>query len=142
MSGCRTCGQSAPIATKSTPATTVKKAVNTNTAEITDGDKFDPSMVVPKSDTTELVKIRYYGGGMSSKKTGGGCRACGAGKSSYTTVTTETIMFVSEDAPNAIFKQTFQIGHDYYVTKNQAEYLLRLTFIAKSGVEQHKFKEV
>lgn len=139
---CRTCGQSAPIATKATVSTT-SKAVKTDTAvSATTKDKIDLAQVVPKSKTTELVKIRYYGGGMTSKKTGGGCRACGGGKGSYTTVTTETIMFVSEDAPNSVFKQTFQIGHDYYVTRNQADYLLALTYRSKSGVEQHKFKEV
>ena len=137
--GCRTCGQSAPIATK---AVVKKEVIKSPAPSVKAGTKMDTSQVVPKSKTKELVKLRYYGGGMTSKKTGGGCRACGAGKGSYTTVTSETIMFVSEDAANSIFKQTFQIGHDYFVTRNQADYLLSLTFHSKTGVEQHKFKEV
>lgn len=139
--GCRTCGQSAPIATKATVNNVPVKAA-APTVSVSDTKRVDPAMVVPKSKTAELVKLRYYGGGSATKKTGGGCRACGSGKGSYTTVTSETIMFVSEDASNSIFKQTFQIGHDYYVTRNQADYLLSLTYHSKAGVEQHKFKEV
>lgn len=131
--GCRTCGQNAPI---STPPQTVVVSKNEKKLNVAQSGE-----VVVKSHTDELVKLRYYGGGAAAKK-GRGCRACGSGGSSYTTVTTETIMFVSEDSPNSIFKQTFQIGHDYYVTRNQADYLLGLTFRSKAGVEQHKFKEI
>ena len=121
---------------KTTTATTPAPAVATK------NDKVDASLVVPKSATRELVKVRYYGGGSSTKRSGG-CKACGgAGANAYSTVTTETIMFVSEDSPNSIFKQEFHIGHDYMVTRNQADYLLSLTYRARAGNEQHKFKEI
>ena len=131
--GCRTCGQNAPISSPTQGVVVSKTDQNLNVAQ--------SSAVVAKSYTNGLVKLRYYGGGTAAKKTSG-CRSCGGGGSSYTTVTTETIMFVSEDSPNSIFKQTFQIGHDYYVTRNQADYLLGLKFRSRAGVEQSKFKEI
>lgn len=125
--GCRTCGQYAPVSTPS---------LSSNSATPSTGE----GVVVAKSETPNLVRLRYYGGGTSQKKTSG-CRACGGG-GGYTVMTSETIMFVSDDAPNGLFKQTFQIGHDYYVTRNQADYLLTLTFRSKAGIVQNKFKEV
>lgn len=131
--GCVSCGHNAPISTPVQTSSVPSLAEKPNVAQ--------SGEIVGKSENGELVKLRYYGGGSAAKKSGG-CKSCGGGGSSYTTVTTETIMFVSEDSPNSIFKQTFQIGHDYYVTRKQADYLLGLTFRSKAGVEQNKFKEV
>lgn len=97
--------------------------------------------IVPKSASTEKVKLRYYGGGMT-RKTSSGCSSCRGGKSSYSITTSETIMFVSEDAPNGIFSEKFAVGHNYYVTRNQADYLLKLTYRDVAGNSQPKFKEI
>lgn len=86
------------------------------------------------------VKLRYYGGGM--KKNTGGCSTCSGKKTGYSITTSETIRFVSADAPNGLFKMTFSIGHDYYVTEKQAEYLLGLTYVNKSGQTVYKFGKV
>lgn len=98
-----------------------------------------PLIVAASDDTTKKVVLRYYGGGMALKTTG--CRSCGStGK--YTMRTTERIEFASDDAPNGWFSQTFTIGTDYYVTENQAKYLLSLTFVNRAGQVANKFKEV
>lgn len=98
-------------------------------------------VVVPRSTTNERVKLRYYGGGMS-KKVSSGCSTCRGGKTAYAVTTSEVIMFVSEDAPNGIFKEKFSVGHNYYVTRAQADYLLKLKYRDVAGKEQPKFKEV
>lgn len=96
--------------------------------------------VVGASENTEnKVRLRYYGG--TIKKTTTGCSTCSGRKSGYAVTTSETIRFVSEDAPGNWFVQTFQIGHDYYVTEKQAEYLLSLTYVNKAGQTVHKFKK-
>ena len=139
---CSHCGQRKTATPKPTSITTETTTIEAPVVAAKT-DKVDPSLVVPKSKTRELVKVRYYGGGAATKRSGIGCRACGgAGANAYTTVTTETIMFVSEDSPNSIFKREFHIGHDYMVTRNQADYLLSLTYRARTGNEQHKFKEI
>lgn len=95
--------------------------------------------VVKASDSEAKVKIRYYGGTL--KKSTTGCSTCSGKKSGYSVTTSETIRFVSEDAPNNWFVQTFSLGHDYYVTEKQAEYLLSLTYVNKAGQTVHKFKK-
>lgn len=98
-------------------------------------------VVVKKSaDPSAKVRIRYYGGG--SKKSTGGCSTCHGTKGGYTVTTAETIQFVSEDADNELFKMTFNIGHDYYVTEKQAEYLLTLTYRNRAGQVVNKFERV
>lgn len=100
-----------------------------------------PAKVVEASENPSgRVRIRYYGGG-SVQVAGTGCRACGGGRK-YVVTTSETIMFASEDAENGLFKQTFTIGHDYFVTEKQAEYLLSLTYQNRAGKIVHKFKKV
>ena len=110
-----------------------------NTANVS----FTPTMsdeVVPKSDDpNKKIRIRYYGSGTKSKSSG--CKTCGGGKG-YSVTTSETIMFVSEDSPNNLFKETFTIGHDYYVTTNQADFLCDMTYRNKVGQIAHKFKRV
>lgn len=97
-------------------------------------------LIVKKSDSTEgKVKLRYYGGGLALKTTG--CRSCGS-TGQYTLTTTETISFASDDTPGGWFSQVFSVGHEYYVTRNQADYLLKLTFRNKAGQLANKFKEV
>lgn len=99
----------------------------------------------PKSaDPTKKVHLIYNGGGGSSRATGSGCHTCHGGSKSYSTITNETIMFVSEDAPGGIYKEVCAIGHSYFVTEEQAKYLLTLTYVNRSGQKVHKFtkKEV
>ena len=97
-----------------------------------------PAVVVGKSeDTSNKVKLRYFGGG--SKKTSGGCSTCSGKKSGYTVTTSETIRFVSEESPGGLFNQTFSIGRDYYVTEKQADYLLSLTYRNRAGQVVKKF---
>lgn len=97
--------------------------------------------VVGKSDSPyRKIRLRYYGGG--SKVAVGGCHTCHGGRRSYTVTTSETIRFVSEDAPDGMFKMTFSIGHDYYVTEKQAEYLLTLTYRNQAGQIVNKFQKV
>lgn len=86
------------------------------------------------------VRIRYYGGG-TRKAVGSGCSTCRGKKGGYVVTTSETIQFVSEDVPGGLFKETFSIGHDYYVTEKQAEYLLSLTYTNRAGQVVHKFKK-
>lgn len=95
-------------------------------------------VVEASEDTSKKVKLRYYGGGLALKTTG--CRSCGS-SGQYSLVTTEVIQFATDDSPNGWFKETFSVGHDYYVTEKQAEYLLSLTFTNKAGQIAHKFKK-
>lgn len=97
-------------------------------------------LVLPKSeDGSRKIKLRYYGGGLALKTTG--CRSCGS-TGQYTLTTTETISFASDDTPGGWFSQVFTVGHDYYVTEQQAKYLLSLTFRNKAGQIANKFKAV
>lgn len=99
------------------------------------------SGVIEKSDNPDVkVKLRYYGGGLGLSSSGG-CHSCsGGGK--YSLITTENISFASDDSPNGWFSQTFHIGHDYYVTEKQAEYLCTLTYRTQAGEIAHKFKRM
>lgn len=100
-----------------------------------------PARVIKASDTTEKVLLRYYGGGSGTTKVRG-CRSCGGGKVKYATITSERIMFASEDSPNGFFNLLVSVGHDYWVTRSQADYMLTLTYKNKAGQEVHKFKEI
>lgn len=138
---CSSCGGASRVAP--TPVNDVhRKAV-----QAVQGDKgsvyTSPQVdnVVGKSTSTKKVQVRYYGGGYAQKR-GTGCRSCGGGNGSYSVVTNETIMFVSEDAPGGLFKETFSVGHDYYVTEKQAEYLLSLQFRSRAGTMENKFRKV
>lgn len=103
--------------------------------------KKTTAKVIEKSNTSEKVLLRYYGGGSGTTKVRG-CRSCGGGKVKYATVTSERIMFASEEAPNGFFNLFVSVGHDYLVTRAQADYMLTLTYKNKAGQEVHKFKEV
>jgi len=103
--------------------------------------KNTPARVVEKSTTTEKVLLRYYGGGSGTTRVRG-CRSCGGGRVKYATVTSERIMFASEDAPNGFFNLLVSVGHDYLVTRSQADYMLTLTYKNNAGQIVHKFKEV
>lgn len=93
----------------------------------------------PKSkDPSKKVHLVYNGGGSSKTRTSG-CHTCHGSAKSYSTVTNESIMFVSEDSPNGIYKEVCAIGHDYYVTEEQANYMLTLTYVNRSGQKVHKF---
>lgn len=121
--GCASCGKS------KTTKRTVEAVVKVE----------EPDLIVGKSESSRLVKLRYYGGGL--ERSTSGCRSCsGAGK--YSVKTSETIEFASDDAKNGWFKQTFSRGRDYYVTEKQAEYLLKLTFTNQSGQKANKFTKV
>lgn len=98
-------------------------------------------VVVEKSNNPQAkVRIRYYGGG--TKKSTGGCHTCHGSRGGYVVTTAETIQFVSEDSDNELFKMTFNIGHDYYVTDKQAEYLCSLTYRNRAGQIVNKFQRV
>lgn len=103
--------------------------------------KNTPAKVVEASKTPEKVMLRYYGGGSGTTRVRG-CRSCGGGKVKYATVTSERIMFASEDAPNGFFNLLVSVGHDYLVTRSQADYMLTLTYKNNAGQIVHKFKEV
>lgn len=98
-------------------------------------------VVVPKSaDPTKKVRVRYYGGGITAKKVSR-CASCGSAKGSYQRLTNETIMFASDDEPNGLFMKPMTAGHDYWVTEEQAKYLLENeVYISQAGIETHKFK--
>lgn len=99
-------------------------------------------IVVEKSNSPNAkIRIRYYGGG-SKKSVGSGCHTCHGKGGGYVVTTSETIRFVSEDCPDGWFKMTFNIGHDYYVTEAQAEYLLTLEYRNRAGQIVKKFKKV
>ena len=117
-----------------------RAAAKPSTANVDNRKPAPIGTVVGKSDNTDnKVKLRYYGG--SVKKAAVGCSTCSGSKSAYTVTTSETIIFVSEDAPGGLYKVTFQIGHDYYVTEKQAEYLLTLTYTNRAGQLVHKFQK-
>ena len=100
------------------------------------------SVIVGKSKNPEVkVALVYRGGGMVKQKWTPGCSSCG-GNGQYALLTSETIMFASDDAPNGMFKLFVQAGRTYYVTEEQAKYLLAITFINQSGQEVNKFTKV
>ena len=107
-------------------------------------DNRQPSgegVVVEKSNNPNAkVRLRYYGGG--TKKATGGCHTCHGSRGGYVVTTSETIRFVSEDAPDGMFRLTVNIGHDYYVTESQAEYMLTLEYRNRAGQVVKKFKKV
>ena len=98
--------------------------------------------VAASEDSSKKVRLRYFGGGVTKKVSGTGCSTCRSGAGGYVNTTTETITFVSEDAPGGLFRQVVTVGHDIYVTEKQAEYLLALTYKNKGGQTVHKFKKV
>lgn len=97
------------------------------------------NLIVEQSDTAEKVKLRYYGGGMTRQTSG--CASCGS-QGKYALTTSEAIQFASDDAPMGWFSQVFSVGQDYYVTKKQAERLLKETFTNPSGQVVNKFKVI
>ena len=103
--------------------------------------KNTTAKVIEASKTTEKVLLRYYGGGSGTTRVRG-CRTCGGSKVKYATITSERIMFASEDSPNGFFNLLVSVGHDYLVTRSQADYMLTLTYKNKAGQVVHKFKEV
>lgn len=95
-----------------------------------------------KSESSERnVRVRYYGGGVSNRRSSG-CSACGSARGSYSRITNELIQFPSEDAPNGFFSEHMEAGRDYWVTEKQAEYLLSLTYRNQAGEITHKFSKV
>lgn len=99
-----------------------------------------PLPMVEASETNKKVKLRYLGGGYSTQ--GQGCRSCGGTGTKYKFVSSERIQFVSEDSPENWFNQLFTVGHDYYVTEKQAEYLLSLTYQSRAGRATNKFERL
>ena len=99
-----------------------------------------PLPMVEASETNKKVKLRYLGGGYSTN--GQGCRSCGGTGAKYKFVSSERIQFVSEDSPDNWFNQLFTVGHDYFVTEKQAEYLLTLTYTSRVGKLAHKFEKI
>ncbi len=99
-----------------------------------------PLPMVEASETNKKVKLRYLGGGYSTQ--GQGCRSCGGTGTKYKFVSSERIQFVSDDAADGWFNQLFTVGHDYYVTEKQAEYLLSLTYQSRAGRAANKFERV
>lgn len=95
------------------------------------------NLIAGKSGDAAKVKLRYNGGAMALQTSG--CASCGS-RGKYSVTTSETIQFVSEDAPGGWFKQRFDIGRDYYVTKEQAKKLLEETYTNPAGQTVHKFK--
>lgn len=99
-----------------------------------------PLPIVDKSESETKVKLRYLGGGYSAN--GQGCRSCGGSGTKYKFVTSERIQFVSEDVSDGWFNQLFTVGHNYFVTEKQAEYLLSLQYTSKAGRVVNKFERV
>lgn len=98
------------------------------------------SVIVAKSANPELkIPLIYYGGGMVKKTWEAGCSSCGGGNR-MAMLTSETIMFASEDAPYGMFKLFVQAGHVYHVTEKQAEHMLKMTFVNQAGQTVNKFK--
>lgn len=132
MAGCSSCHHNRAVAT--TRATT--RATTPTRPSIKPQAR---KLIVGASTSKNLVKLRYYGGGMGH--TTSGCHACGsAGR--YALKTSETIQFASDDSSGGWFSKRFDSGHDYYVTEKQAEYLLTLTYSNPAGQVIHKFKKV
>lgn len=136
--GCSSCG-SARRLTSVRPVVTV---ANTKTVEAK--KRVDLGRPVEASETPEKkVRLRYFGGGVKKiTVTGTGCSTCRSGRGNYANVTSETITFVSEDEPSGLFRRLVTAGHDIYVTENQAEYLLTLTYQNRGGEVVHKFQKV
>lgn len=131
--GCKTCGGGNNYSL----ANTEKQAQVVQTKK----EQELPLVAEASEDPKKKVRLRYYGGAYK-RSTGGGCSACGGGRGGYSLTTTETIMFPSEDAPTGIYRQVVSVGHEYYVTEKQAEYMLGLTYINRGGQVVHKFKRI
>lgn len=133
--GCSGCGQNAKARAEiKTVAPTFIPSTET---------KMKSAVALPlaeKSKSKKKVKLRYLGGGYSTQ--GQGCRSCGGTGTKYKFVSSERIQFVSEDSPEGWFSVLFTVGHDYYVTQKQAEYLLTLTYTSKAGRVVNKFEKL
>ena len=133
--GCSSCGHKVKnVAKVETPT---PKFVPSTEAKVNLGVALP---MAEKSETTKKVKLRYLGGGYSTN--GQGCRSCGGTGTKYKFVTSERIQFVSEDSADGWFNTLFTVGHDYYVTEKQAEYLLTLTYASKAGRIVNKFERI
>lgn len=140
--GCSSCAEKARRRRLEQQANALKDGViSTPRVYASSNIKNTPAKVVEASDTTEKVLLRYYGGGSGTTRVRG-CRACGGSKVKYTQVTSERIMFASDEAPNGFFNLLVSVGHDYLVTRAQADYMLTLTYKNSAGRLVHKFKEV
>lgn len=127
---CTSCGGSGAKAAKA--SYTRAKAVKATDNLVVVGKSANPTVKVP---------VQYFGGGMVKKTTGATCSSCG-GAGNMALLTSETIMFASDDAPYGMFKQFVQAGRTYYVTEKQAEYLLTLTYTNNAGQTVNKFKRL
>lgn len=107
-----------------------------------EGGKVDITIVGKSKNPTVKVPVQYFGGGLVRKSWVASCTSCGGGVGNMSLLTSETIMFPSDDAPYGMFKQLFVAGRTYYVTENQAEYLLSLTFTNQAGQKINKFKRI
>lgn len=105
----------------------------------TDMKESDMLYAKRSEDPTKKVRLVYNGGGAKRKATG--CSTCHGGRKTYAVTTTETIIFVSEDSPNMIYKETVSVGHSYYVTEEQAKVMLSMTYRNPSGQTVHKFSK-
>lgn len=136
--GCSSCGQRAKAeAAKRRKASSEPQFVPSSEAVLKNTVALP---MTEKSTSDKKVKLRYLGGGYSTK--GQGCRSCGGTGTKYKFVSSERIQFVSEDSPDNWFNMLFTVGHDYYVTEKQAEYLLTLTYTSKVGKVVHKFEKM
>lgn len=89
-----------------------------------------------------MVKLRYYGGSYIAKKSRG-CSSCGHSvTNSRSRVMSENIQFPSDVTPNGLKTVLFSVGHTYYVTEYEAEYLLQMTFVNINGSIEPKFMKV
>lgn len=89
-----------------------------------------------------MVRLRYYGGSFENKNRAR-CASCGhKATSSRSRVMSESIQFPSDVTPNGLNTILFSVGRDYYVTRYEADYLLKMTFVNINGVTEPKFKEI
>lgn len=128
---CSSCGQSK---VRKVSPQRVQEVKNTNARSST-----SQPLIAPASTNKKMVKLRYYGGGMTYQTSG--CHSCGS-SGKYALTTSETIQFASDDSPMGWFSKRFDVGRDYYVTEKQAEYLLKETFTNQAGQVINKFKVV
>lgn len=138
---CASCKQKSKKAkeVKAKEAAVATAAMNAERAKKIPTDMKESDMLyAPRSaDQSKKVRLIYNGGG--TKKKTGGCSTCHGGRPTYAVTTTETIMFVSEDVPTMVYKETVSVGHSYYVTEEQAKVMLGMTFTNQSGQKVHKF---
>lgn len=93
-------------------------------------------------NNNEMVRLRYFGGSYENTNRAR-CATCGhKASTTRSRVMSESIQFPSDVTPTGLKTVLFTVGRDYFVTKYESDYLLKMVFVNINGVTEPKFRKV